>query len=113
MENEEKYINDISGRQNPFRVPDGYFDEFTARLMEQIPKDGGQAKTLSLRSWLYAAACIAVAVVMGLTYYFQQPMEAQPSVASTETNTDNTYIDEVADYAMIDNAEIYACLADN
>ena len=50
---------------------------------------------------------------MGLTYYFQQPMEAQPSVASTETNTDNTYIDEVADYAMIDNAEIYACLADN
>lgn len=113
MENEEKYINDISGRQNPFRVPDGYFDEFTARLMEQIPKDGGQAKTLSLRSWLYAAACIAVAAVMVLTYYFQQPMEAQPSVASTETNTDNTYIDEVADYAMIDNAEIYACLADN
>jgi len=53
---------------------------------------------------------------MGVTFLFLKDSEAQKvQVAKTTINVmnDNSYIDEAADYAMIDNVEIYACLAEN
>lgn len=36
MKNEERYIRNKMGDANPFRVPDGYFDSFPSRIMEQL-----------------------------------------------------------------------------
>lgn len=113
MESEEKYIEERFGRQQAFRVPEGYFDQLTARVMSQLPAEKQKTKTVSMRRWWYAAACIALVAVMGTTYYFHQDVAEQPLSASVENGVDNAYIDDAADYAMIDNAEIYACLADN
>ncbi len=113
MESEEKYLEKTLGRQCPFRVPDGYFDQLASRVMSQLPEQEQPAKTVHLRSWLYAAACMAVAAMMGVTYYFHQEVEGQPQAMVAENSSDNTYIEEEADYMMIDNAEIYACLSDN
>ena len=30
MTNEEKYLKERVGQENPFRTPEGYFDQFTA-----------------------------------------------------------------------------------
>ena len=38
MTNEEKIIQEKLGNQNPFRVPEGYFDSFADQLMSQIPE---------------------------------------------------------------------------
>lgn len=113
MEIEEKYIKEKFGQQNPFRVPEGYFDQLTERVMNQLPESRHESRVVRLRSWFYAAACVAALAVTGLTYHFHQQAEEQAMVASVDTNTDNTYIDEAADYAMLDNTEIYACLAEN
>ena len=113
MEQEEKILIEQFGRQNPFRVPEGYFDSLTERVMTQLPERKPKSRLVSLRPWFYAAACFAVVAVLGLTYHFHQTDVTQ-QVAATEVvaPTVDSYVDEAADYAMLDNVEIYACLAE-
>ena len=105
MIEEEKHLRETVGTRNAFRVPEGYFEQFTAQVMEQLPEQQ-KARTTMLRPWLYAAACTVVAVLMGVTYYWHQN-------TADDMMADSNYYEEVADYAMIDNIDIYACLADN
>ena len=125
MNYEEKEIQERFGKENPFRVPEGYFDQLTDRVMSQLPERDQQAEQISLsdrrpksrlvalRPWLYAAACTVAVVVMGLTFYSHDAVEEQPLASTSITNTESQYIDDAADYVMLDNAEIYACLAEN
>lgn len=108
--NEEKYLENRLAKSNPFRVPEGYFDHFAEQVMEQLPAQPQKAKRLLLRPWMYAAACLAVAVFCVAVYFSQISTDITEvsQVAVTES-----YIDEAADYAMIDNTDIYALLADN
>ena len=42
MNNEEQYILNRCGKQNPFTVPEGYFDSLRTELMQRVevkPKD--------------------------------------------------------------------------
>lgn len=127
--NDELDLKKMVGNRNPFRVPDGYFEQFTEQVMQQLPareqsiapqSAQPRARRVQIRTWLYAAACSALALMLGVSYYFMQSQatstDAAP-MASAEPATyvapDNSYIDEVADYVMMDNAEIYACLSEN
>ena len=110
MNNEEKYIRERVGQGNPFRVPDGYFDRFTAQVMASLPERKPKSRFAMLRPWLYAAASLLFAVSIGTTLYFQQAPSDGSQIAST---TEASFMDDMADYAMFDNAEIYACLSDN
>ena len=119
MENEEKYIREKLGQNNPFRVPEGYFDQLTERVMAQLseqvtaqlPERRQKSRFIALRPWLYAAACIVVLLVLSVTFLFQRPADDTQQVAAN--TVESTYMDEAADYAMLDNAEIYACLSEN
>ena len=125
MNYEEKEIQERFGKENPFRVPEGYFDQLTDRVMAQLPEREQQAEQTSLsdrhpksrlvalRPWLYAAACTIAVVVMGVTFLSHDSAEEQPLASTSTTNTESQYIDDAADYVMLDNAEIYACLAEN
>ena len=131
MHYEEKEIKERFGQVNRFRVPDGYFDQLTERVMSQLPEREQTAEHVSLsssrpksrlvalRPWMYAAACTVAAVFMGVALYFHQTKEEQTlanadvNASASTTNTESQYIDEYADYVMLDNAEIYAYLADN
>lgn len=128
MMHEEDYLRTRLGRKNPFTTPKGYFDQLATRVMSQLPAIGQEsdikqkpateqkpAMLRTLRPWLYAAACVAVLVVC-VTWLFSQRSPSQQPVATT-TNTSVTavtdsYVDEVADYAMMDNQDIYLYLAD-
>jgi len=52
--------------ESGFKTPENYFDTFSARVMQQLPKD--EPKTISLfsrrKTWIYAAAAV---LVLGLT----------------------------------------------
>lgn len=102
---EEKHLKEIVGQRNAFRVPDGYFEQLTAEVMQRLPEQQ-KARTTMLRPWLYAAACTVAAVLMGVTYYWHQD-------SADDMMADGNYYEEVADYAMIDNIDIYACMEDN
>jgi hypothetical protein len=111
MNHEEVTFNDRKMKANPFRVPEGYFEQLPSQVMSKLPDRTVRARRAPLRRLLYAAASVVVALVIGATAYFQlQSHDEQDLTASAETYT---YMDEAADYAMLDNIEIYACLAEN
>lgn len=129
MTNEEKIIQENIGTKNPFLVPDDYFEQFAERLMEKLPDKEQQSahqSTLTakrspftvhrskLRIFL-AAACLCVAI-FSIAIYFnktQQTAEQEPVTAAAAANSiDDDYMDQAADYVMLDNADIYACLSE-
>ena len=111
--NEEEYIRTAFSRENPFRVPEGYFESLTQRVMEQVPQQQKprprQAILQRLRPLLYAAACLCVAI-FSVAIYLHQTNDDTVATAALDNAADYSYVDEVADYAMVDNYEIYACL---
>ena len=121
---EEKYIEERVGKRNPFLVPGGYFDDFTAQLMQQLPERQPRAKVKSLRRPIYwAAACVCALFVTGTAWMFLSKsdmpvtMGSDPSVSIADdtrvADPSVTSFDEAADYMMLDNNEIYNYLADN
>ena len=117
--NEEQYLIDKVGKENPFRVPEGYFDTLASQVMSRIDAEGNEpqdvpmiekkAKTVWLRPVLYAAASIC-ALFISVTAY--QHFTTEPVDNTTEqvaVYSDDSF-DEAADYVMIDNQDIYACL---
>ena len=137
MMNEEDYLNSKMGKRNPFTVPEGYFEQLTQQVMDKIPqaaetetkavttemkplhKPARVAVMKRLRPWLYAAACICVGVFIAAIAFNNRSEVATPQPTSQQIAVNeptdynyysDSYIDEEADYAMIDNQEIYACL---
>lgn len=115
MMNEELYIKSRMGQGNPFRVPDGYFDNFAAEMMQKLPELPAEEKQpkrgllVRMRPWMYAAACMVVALFTATLYFVNDNprQEAPAAVAATQ----DTYVEDVADYVMADNLDIYNLLA--
>lgn len=119
MLNEEKYIRARFGNENHFRMPDGYLDSFAGRMADRISDNGRVTagsrsfRMVALRPLLYAA-CICVAVFGGITYFaknvFSDGVGMGNEVMAHTGGSFYTAEDAVIDYAMMDNADIYACL---
>ena len=96
-------IFEKAGKQNPFRVPEGYFENFTESLNARLPQaKAPKARVVSLRTrlWRYAAAVIVV-MGMGTALYFSTP-EPETWMA----DADEEYYNDELDYIMLDNMEI-------
>lgn len=117
MKNMEELIKAKYGKANHYRVPDGYFDSLSAQIMDKLPENrqpvvGGNFRKF-IRPMLYAACTIAaVFTVISLVNQNEthnDPVEAT-TVADANSTINDTYSDAIADYAMMDNLDIYACL---
>ena len=112
---EEKYISDKFGRRNPFTVPDGYFEQLTARVMEQLPERRQKARRVWMRPVWWAAAAVCALFVSTAAWLVipNESQQAQGQVAEViqQSQPDDAFFDEAADYMMLDNQDIYACLA--
>lgn len=115
-----KELNKIN-KENPFRVPEGYFEHFTERMMEQLPTKT-EKKEIRLQPrrnyWRYAAAVVVVATVTSTGWWHmnrnnQEQVTAMnlPEIEMQEMYTGD-YIDEALDYAMVDNMEIASYLTE-
>ena len=121
MMNEEDFIKSKMGTRNPFVVPDGYFDQLTAQVMQKInaeeekkTKKAKPAILRTLRPLLYAAACTCIALFGVATYQHlnqeaSESQDLQSNIVVTSSYSDS-YFEECADYAMLDNDDIYASL---
>ncbi len=122
MTNEEKYIRDRVGRDNPFKVPEGYFDSLVSSVMDQLPELPAETVVAQqvplfrrLRPLIYVAACLMIAVFSVMIFLDRNDSNTgkeslKMTVAQSATGSNDTYADEVADYLMVDNYDIYACL---
>ena len=116
---EEKYIEELVGKRNPFVVPEGYFEQLTDQVMQSLPDRRPRAKTVWLRPGLYAAASVCALFVCA-TVWLSWPRSSQQDQkdvaeavqAVQMQQPDDAFFDEAADYMMLDNQAIYACLSD-
>lgn len=122
---EEKYLIEKVGKENPFKVPEGYFDTLSSQIMAKVDAEGvaprdikagkeKRAKVVWLRPVLYAAASVCALFISVVAY---QSHSDKGTAAPTQTVVANNqmlmddYFDEAADYVMLDNQDIYAYLS--
>ncbi len=112
-----------NNKENPFRVPEGYFDSLSQRVMDNIPNNQVVIMPVNERSpfkgWRkYAAAAAVVAALFGAGLFYnnadsglsQGQNEAGNAVAVANSSTDDNF-DAVADYIMADECDLYAYMS--
>ena len=116
MMNEENDLIERVGKENPFRVPEGYFDTLAEQVMARVNAEAPaprKARVVWLRPVLLAAASVC-ALFISVTAYktLSHQQAALPVAQQVEVSQqgDDSF-DEAADYLMVDNQDIYACLA--
>lgn len=122
--NEERYIRQKMAGRQPFSVPEGYFDDFQTRIMSSLPEAAPHSEAVGqetdaarklrrspLRLWWAAAACLVV-MVAATSLYFNHGAQQSTYEPQTAEVASDQFIDDMADYAMVDNTDIYACLED-
>lgn len=123
MERNERNLRSRFGTENHFRVPEGYFEDLTGRIMGQLPVDTSKsAKVMSMPTtrvryhWMVAIAASLLVAVSGGAVWLHEASKVKPSsmnwrsvAPATEVSSDITF-NMAADYAMIDNEDIYASL---
>lgn len=124
MTREENILKERFGKQNPFKVPDGYFDHLTERIMENLPEQEIRVIDIRSRQTLWqklplrkiAAAVAVVALLGGGSFWALQHEGNSKMVAHAKqheqkaVSSEDAAFNEMADYAMIDNETIYASL---
>ena len=124
MTREENILKERFGKENPFKVPDGYFDRLTEKIMENLPEQEVRVIDIRSRQTLWqklplrkiAAAVAVVALLGGGSFWALQHEGDSKMVAHAKkheqktVSSDDAAFNEMADYAMIDNETIYASL---
>lgn len=117
---EEDIICKKFGKKEPFTVPENYFADFADRLMNELPEKNAPvvnkpaAKVRHLRYWLATAAVLCSVAVTGAWVYLRQASASKTPVASVAVEhdlnvapeTESVYMEDMLDYALVDNSEI-------
>lgn len=120
MSTQDNRILDKARGKYPFKVSDKYFDNLTARIMEQIPDESVDiSKPLSptetnsrrsIRWWLQggsiAASLILIATV-SLRLFNKEEAPDTPPMANIEYTSTDDYNEALMTYSMTDNFDVY------
>lgn len=118
----EKKILDVQGDRYPFTVPDGYFENLTARIMQQIPQEkeeNKRAKVVDIRqghrrrTWFSVVSVAAsFALIAAVTLKFlPQPVNHTHGTELTAEYTDDDYNEDLLTYTMADHIDVYDYLS--
>lgn len=120
MKEEDKLLKKI-GTENPFRVPEGYFEGFTSDLMSRLPE---KEKTNvhrepttweKVRPWLYMAAMfIGAALIIRVASPGETVSngQQQQQIAADESDIEMEYIRTAIENTMMDDYSLYVYLSD-
>lgn len=90
---------DRMNKDNPFKVPDGYFDGLTSQIMAGLPSKAHEAKTVSLweriKPWTYMAAMF-VGIALMVKIFVGSPSESDGM--STLNLTSSAEIEDFYNY---------------
>lgn len=122
LEINKNKLPDFNGK-DPFKVPEGYFDTLTARIMEQIPSQDAKLVAITARpkrrTYLRWAAVSLATIGIGLSaYVFYNQTNQQVGVQNEVGQTLSAQmpagdeIDQMADYIMLDHEDYYAYLTE-
>lgn len=120
MKEEDKLLKKI-GTENPFRVPEGYFEGFTSDLMSRLPEkektDIHREPTTweKVRPWLYMAAMfIGAALIIRVASPGESVSngQQQQQIAADESDIEMEYIRTAIENTMMDDYSLYVYLSD-
>ncbi|MBO4871430.1 MAG: hypothetical protein J5565_05555 [Muribaculaceae bacterium] len=101
MKQEESEILKQIGKDPGFKIPENYFDDFNARMMDLLPEveitevDNKPSLWVTVRPYIYMAAMFAgVWCMMKVFTHFNQNISAEQRVSEVATGI---YIDNNAD----------------
>lgn len=110
------YCMEQTRKTEHFKVPEGYFENFTKQMMAQLPEQVDmpmRKKTISVL-WLRVAVSIAVVLAFTATWYalesynlYEEMADAGNGIYGTEYT-----IDELEEYAMLDHQDIYRIISE-
>lgn len=121
MNTDEQFIEQNFGKERHFRVPDNYFSTFHERIMKRVEEECPYTKRKTpvrrIRLIACVAACTAAVLVLLGTllpgFGSAQKDKVQVLAASTDdAEQENCFMDQAADYMMLDNDDLYAYIAD-
>lgn len=110
------YCMEQTRKTEHFKVPEGYFENFTKQMMAQLPEQVDmpvRRKTISVL-WSRVAVSIAVVLAFTATWYalesynlYEEMADAGNGIYGTEYT-----IDELEEYAMLDHQDIYRIISE-
>lgn len=120
----EMKINNLneSGANYPFKVPEDYFENLTARIMDRIPEEETEStKIVQMKphhsSWtktLSIAASLLIVAIVSLKVITTDTTVTTSTSNPTFAQIDDQGIEEAELYSsMVDNYDIYTLLAEN
>lgn len=96
--------------ESGFKIPENYFDTFSARVMQQLPKE--EPKTISLfskrKSWIYAVAAVlvlALTLPAVYTYFYRSSPEIDEATLENYISY-NTSISDADLVNLLDEKDI-------
>lgn len=119
MQKEDIKIRNQFGAENHFQVPEGYFDNLAASVMQHIPDDQAKIVKMQTPAWrrhivAISAAAASVAAAVCLVFVLESNPAHSPSHLAAQHTTmqqDNSNIDAMVNYTMLDNDDMYAYLS--
>lgn len=119
MKKEETDLLKRCGTENPFTVPEGYFERFTEQLMEKLPEREAQpAPKLTLwtrvKPWVYMAAMFC-GLMLSVRMFVGEKQSQSPAATSETTDfteVPDEYIDPIVNQTMMDDYTLYQHLTD-
>ena len=120
MKEEDKLLKKV-GTENPFRVPEGYFESFTSDLMSRLPEkektDIHREPTTweKVRPWLYMAAMfIGAALIIRVASPGETVSngQQQQQIAADESEIEMEYIRTAIENTLMDDYSLYVYLSD-
>ena len=113
MQKEDIKIRNQFGAENHFQVPEGYFDNLAASVMQHIPD--GQAKIVKMQAPAWRRHIVAIsAAAVCLVFALESNPAHSPSHLAAQHATmqqDNSNIDAMVNYTMLDNDDMYAYMS--
>lgn len=116
-------FNSENINENPFSVPEGYFDNLAQRMIDNLPahevrmipteeKKKSRNRLFQWARYGAAAAVVAALCMAGMHFINNEPTAKTQVAASTMASysTDEN-IDAMADYIMADDQDLYAYIS--
>lgn len=102
------------GKENPFRVPEGYFESFTSKVMNNLPEKEKVEAPCKPTAWekvrplLYMAAMFvgAMLIIRVASSHYTPGTDA----ADEEIDQEVEYIDMAMENSMMDDYSLYVYL---
>ena len=117
---EDTELKNRIGKENPFKVPEGYFENIVPEIMKQLPETEVQEEVEvtmweRVKPWVYM-----VTMFCGLMFGLRVMMNDRPvstginagdvSMTDSGQGIPDEYIDPILDQAMMDDYTLYMYL---